>query len=255
VDPARGVDDRRLLAACAVLFGASAWATWAWCGAMAGGMRMAGGWIMSMAWMRMAGQSWPAAFALFLGMWGVMMVTMMTPSLVPMLVADRRAARARGEAHLGRRSAIVTGVYFGVWTLFGAAAWPLGVALAAAQMRWASVSRAAPVATAVLLVGVGALQFTAWKARHLGLCRTTACAAGVRPVAWRSGMALGVACVRCCLGLMLALLALGVMDVVIMAWVGAAITAERVLPRPGVVSRVTGLVSLGVGAWLLCKPS
>jgi predicted metal-binding membrane protein len=40
---------------------------------------------MSMAWMRMSGQTWPVAAASFFGMWSVMMVAMMLPSLVPML--------------------------------------------------------------------------------------------------------------------------------------------------------------------------
>jgi predicted metal-binding membrane protein len=34
-----------------------------------------------MAWMRMPGQTWPGAAASFLGMWVVMMVAMMLPSL------------------------------------------------------------------------------------------------------------------------------------------------------------------------------
>ena len=54
-------------------------------------MPMPGGWTMSMAWMRMPGQTWPGAAASFLGMWVVMMVAMMLPSLVPMLSRYRRA--------------------------------------------------------------------------------------------------------------------------------------------------------------------
>ena len=50
-----------------------------------GEMLMPGGWTMSMAWMRMLGQTWPGAVALFLGMWVVMMVVMMLLSLVLML--------------------------------------------------------------------------------------------------------------------------------------------------------------------------
>ena len=48
-----------------------------------GEMPMPGGWTMSMAWMRMPGQTWPGAAASFLGMWVAMMVAMMLPSLVP----------------------------------------------------------------------------------------------------------------------------------------------------------------------------
>jgi predicted metal-binding membrane protein len=74
--------------ASALLFAGSATLTIAWCTSMSamGGMPMPGGWTMSMAWMRMPGQTWPGAAASFLGMWVVMMVAMMLPSLVPMLL-------------------------------------------------------------------------------------------------------------------------------------------------------------------------
>ena len=55
----------------ALLFAASAAVTIVWCASMSamGGMPMPGGWTMSMAWMRMPGQTWPGAAASFLGMW------------------------------------------------------------------------------------------------------------------------------------------------------------------------------------------
>ncbi len=65
----------------ALLFATSAALTIAWCEFMSamGEMPMPGGWTMSMAWMRMPGQTWPGAAASFLGMWVVMMVAMMLP--------------------------------------------------------------------------------------------------------------------------------------------------------------------------------
>src|SRR5687768_15350564 len=66
----------------ALLFAASATVTIVWCASMSamGGMPMPGGWVMSMAWMRMPGQTWLGAAASFLGMWIVMVVAMMLPS-------------------------------------------------------------------------------------------------------------------------------------------------------------------------------
>ena len=71
----------------ALLFAGSTTLTIVWCTSMSamGGMPMPGGWTMSMAWMRMPGQTWPGAAASFLGMWVVMMMAMMLPSLVAML--------------------------------------------------------------------------------------------------------------------------------------------------------------------------
>ena len=58
------------LLAVSVLFAAGALATVAWSTSMSamGGMPMPGGWTMSMAWMRMPGQTWPGFAASFLGM-------------------------------------------------------------------------------------------------------------------------------------------------------------------------------------------
>jgi predicted metal-binding membrane protein len=77
----------------ALLFAASAAVSIVWCAPMSsmGGMPMPGGWTMSMAWMRMPGQTWLGAAASFLGMWVVMMVAMMLPSLVPVLWRYREA--------------------------------------------------------------------------------------------------------------------------------------------------------------------
>ena len=91
----------------ALLFVASAALTIAWCLSMSGmGMRMPGDWTMSMTWMRMPGQTWPGAAASFLGMWLVMMVAMMLPSLIPALWHYRRAVDGL-ETPLGRLTVLV----------------------------------------------------------------------------------------------------------------------------------------------------
>src|SRR5215475_7690214 len=120
---------RAFLGISALLFAASAAVTIVSCRAMSpmGEMPMPGGWTMSMAWMRMPGQAWPLAAASFLGMWVVMMVAMMLPSLVPMLWRYREAVAGTGEARLGRLTALVGVGYFCVWTALGIIAFPLGV--------------------------------------------------------------------------------------------------------------------------------
>src|SRR5262249_5161759 len=84
--------------------------TVAWCGSMSamGEMPMPGGWTMSMAWMPACGQTWPGAAASFIGMWAVMMVAMMLPSLVPILWRCR-GARGRGSRPRPRRADRVGG--------------------------------------------------------------------------------------------------------------------------------------------------
>jgi predicted metal-binding membrane protein len=224
---------------------------------MAGGMPMPGGWTMSMAWMRMPGQSWPGAAASFLGMWVVMMVAMMTPSLVPMLSSYRRSVRGPHRVRLGGLTALAGAGYFLVWAAFGTAAYPLGVALGAAEMRWPALARLVPVATGVTLLLAGCAQLTAWKARQLGLCREAPCCRPVRRpdarAAFRHGLHLGVHCSRCCSGLMAVLLVTGVMDLGAMAVVAAAITVERLAPRPERAARAAGVVLVAAGAVVIAR--
>src|SRR6059058_6250517 len=103
------MSDRSFFAVSALVFVASVAGTIAWCASMSamGGMPMPGGWTMSMAWMRMLGQTWPAAAVQFLGMWIVMMVAMMLPSLVPMLWRYREAVGRTRETRIGPLTAIV----------------------------------------------------------------------------------------------------------------------------------------------------
>lgn len=70
---------RLFVAVSALLFAASVALTIFWCASMSPmGMPMPGGWTMSMAWMRMPGQTGLGAAASFLGMWVAMMVAMIT---------------------------------------------------------------------------------------------------------------------------------------------------------------------------------
>src|SRR5262245_10811327 len=209
----------------ALVFAASAAITVVWCASMSamGGMPMPGGWTMSMVWMPMPGQTWLRAAASFVGMWIVMMAGMMLPSLVPILWRYRQAT---GETRPGWLTALVGAGYFFVWTILGMAAFPAGIALASVEMRQPMVARAVPIAIGLIVLAAGALQFTAWKTRHLACWRD----APVRGrtdagAAWRDGLRLGVQCLHCCAGLTAVLLAVGVMDLRAMSAVAAAITA------------------------------
>ena len=144
----------------ALLFTASAAVTIAWCASMSamGEMPMPGGWTMSMAWMRMPGQTWPGAAVSFLGMWVVMMVAMMLPSLLPMLRRYRQAVGRPGETRLGRLTAIVGVGYFFVWTVFGMAAFPLGAALTAVEMQQPALARTVPIAVGLVVLMLGNLS-------------------------------------------------------------------------------------------------
>ncbi len=259
----RTASDRRsgraFLGVSALLFAASAVITILWCASMSamGGMAMPGGWTMSMAWTRMCGQTWPEVAASFLGMWIVMMVAMMLPSLVPTLWRYRQAVAAAGESRPGRLTALVGVGYFLVWAVLGMAAFSVGVALAAIEMQRPALARAVPVGGGVVVLIAGALQLTAWKAHHLACCRQSPGCGQALPAsagtAWRLGVRLGLHCGACCAGLTAILLVVGVMDLRAMALVAAAMTAERLVPAGERVARATGAVALGAGLLLIAR--
>ncbi len=218
----------------ALLFAASAAATIAWCASMSsmGDMPMPGGWTISMAWMRMPGETWTGAAASFLLMWVVMMLAMMLPSLIPMLWRYRQALLKAGEApartnktRLGRLTTLVGVGYFLVWTAFGMIVFPLGVA--------------------------------AWKARHLASCRTMPEANRILSAdagtAWRYGLRLGLHCSYGCAGLTAILLVIGVMDLRAMAVVTAAITVERLAPAGEHAARAIGGVVIAAALFWIAR--
>jgi predicted metal-binding membrane protein len=210
---------------------------------------------MSMMWMRMPGQTWLDAAASFLGMWAVMMVAMMVPSLVPTLWRYRQAVAAAGGTRPGLLTAVVGAGYFVVWMVVGPIVFPLGVTLAAVEMAQPGFARAVPIAVGAAVLIAGSLQYTAWKARHLAFCREAlgrghVLAADVS-TAWRHGLCLGVHCIYSCAGLTAMVLVLGIMDLRVMAVVTAAITAERLAPAGVRVARVVGTVVVGAGVYLI----
>ena len=243
----------------ALLFAASAIVTIVWSTSMSamGEMAMPGGWTMSMAWMRMPGQTWAITALSFLGMWVVMMMAMMLPSLMPMLRRYRQAVAGIDEMRLAALTFLVAVGYFFVWTVFGMAAFPLGVALTTIEMQQPALSRAVPVAVGVLVFIAGAFQFTTWKAHHLACCREAPGPGRLLQddvgTAWRHGLRLGLHCSHSSGGLMAILLVVGVMDLRAMAIVTAAITAERLAPAGERVARAIGAIVVAAGLLLIAR--
>jgi predicted metal-binding membrane protein len=110
----------------------------------------------------------------------------------------------------------------------------------------------------VIVLLAGTFQLTAWKAHLLACCREAPghgggvlpLPAGVR-TAWRQGVRLGLHCSYCCAGLTAILLAIGVMDLKVMAVLTVANTVERFSPNGARMARAIGVIALGAGALLI----
>jgi len=248
-----------LLGAAALLFSASAVTTVIGSLSMSsmGEMPMPGGWSMSMTWMPTCGDTWLDAAASFVGMWTVMMVAMMLPSLVPMLMRYRAAIGATSETRLALYPALFASGYFLVWAACGLGIFIVSAALSSAEMRLPALAHGAPFAIGAVVLMAGATQFTNWKTRQLACCGTLpgscGAAGGNAHTPLRHGVHFGWRCVHCCAGLTATLVVIGVMDLLPMLLVTAAITAERVAPRGPRIARVTGAILVAVGSMLIAR--
>jgi predicted metal-binding membrane protein len=247
----------------ALLFVVSTALTIRWCTGMSmGELPMPGGWTLSMTWRRLCGQTWFDAELSFLATWVTMMGAMMLPALTPALwryyqvinqVVGRRSDNG-GTTYQLLLTAIVGLGYFFVWALIGIAAYPIGVVLAMIEMRSSALASVVPIITGLVVLIVGASQFTVWKADRLACCRAIP-RRQLLPTnfasACRHGMHLGLHCSYCCAGLTLILFVIGVMDLRVMLVVTIAITVERLALTGERVARVIGVALVAAGLVLI----
>ena len=245
---------------CGLLFAVSAAATIAACMAMSamGAMPLPGGSTLSMMWMPTCGRTWLRVAASFVGMWLVMMIAMMLPSLAPALWRYGEALRGAGHARVASLTWLAGAGYFAVWGLLGATVFALGGAFAALQMRMPALSHAAPAVAGIIVLLAGALQLSGWKAHYLGCCRRAPqCGQPALPsrasAALRYGLGLGMHCCLCCASLTLVLVVTGAMNPLAMALAAAAMTLERLAPRGQLVARGVGWSIIGMGVLMIVR--
>jgi predicted metal-binding membrane protein len=225
---------------------------------MSGAMPMPGGWTMAMAWMRMPGQTWLSAGAMFAGMWLAMMIAMMLPSSLPMLLLYRGVITFRGERHTTVLTALMASAYFVVWTVFGLIAYGIGVSIADGAMLSPAFSALVPVGAGAALVVAGMYQLTPWKSACLKHCRDPLelVASHLHP-GWRGAVALGVHhglfCTGCCWALMVMQLVMGVMNLGAMAAIATVIALEKLVARGQLIARVVGVGAIVAGVFLLAR--
>src|SRR6266571_6742553 len=254
----RAAGERAVTAIALVVFIAAAAVTLYFVQTMSGGMRMPGGWTMSMMLMRMGDQTALGAATLFTVMWLAMMVAMMLPSVLPMLLVYRRVLLFRGEHRCAPHLLLSGAGYFVVWTFVGAIAYACGLFLARVAMESELVSRLVPLASGVALIAGGAWQFTPWKFACLKHCRDpihllTRHLEGGLHGGFTFGAHHGAYCAGCCWGLMLMLLALGVMNLAAMIIIAALIAAEKLLAKGEAVARIVGSIGIIAGFYLAAR--
>jgi predicted metal-binding membrane protein len=198
----------------------------------------------------------------FVGIWVTMMAAMMLPSVSPMVLLFARVSRERARKGLAELVPVwlfVAG-YLLVWATVGLVAYGLYRAAVSAGTAWLSWDRAGPYLAGAALAAAGVYQLTPLKDVCLRHCRS--------PLHfllhdWREGRAgamqmgieHGAFCLGCCIGLMLALFALGVMSLFWMAVVALVILAEKLAPGGRQLSRLVALALVALGIWVSSAPA
>jgi predicted metal-binding membrane protein len=177
--------------------------------------------VQQMNGMDMGGATRLGPFGSFVGLWVPMMAAMMLPSAAPAIF---RRGRVRAVP-------LFVSSYLGVWLL-------VGLAVYAAYRPHGSI------VVGMLTVAAGLYELTPLK---------RACRRRWRESV-RSGFELGLYCVGSTIGLILVLLALGVMSIALMSLIAVLVLAQKLLPAHRVVDVPVALAIVAVGVTVAVGP-
>ena len=165
------------------------------------------------------------SFAFFVALWAAMMAAMMLPGLVPAVL---RRGRSTGPV-----PAVVPFVasYLVVWTLVGA-------------LLYALYRPHGTTTAGLVVIAAGLYELTRLKQHCRRCCRART----------RSGFAFGLYCVGSSIGLMVMLVALGVMSVTWMLVIAAIVVAQKLLPAKPSVDVPLALAIVAFGILIIAAP-
>jgi predicted metal-binding membrane protein len=166
------------------------------------------------------------SFTFFIALWVAMMAAMMLPGATPAVV--RRASA--GDRVLA--VPLFVGSYLAVWTL-------VGIVVYALYRPHGSF------AAGVVAIAAGLYELTPIKQHCRRRCRESV----------RSGIQFGRYCVGSSIGLMLMLVALGVMSVTWMSVIALLVLAQKLLPSKAAIDVPLAIAIVGLGVLIVLAPS
>ncbi len=151
-----------------------------------------------------------------------------------MMLPGAAPARVRFADAGGRAGAmpVFVGSYLGVWALFGIAV-------------YAVYRPHGAVAAGALVIAAGLYELTPLKRHFRRRCRASV----------RSGLEFGLCCVGSTIGLMLVLVALGIMSVAWMCVVAVLVLADKLLPPKAVIDIPLAFAIAGLGVLVIVAPA
>jgi predicted metal-binding membrane protein len=182
--------------------------------------------VRQMSGMEMGVATQLGSFAFFVALWVSMMAAMMLPSAAPAVLRHAHTS--------GRVSAVpfFVGSYLAVWTL-------VGVAVYALYRPHGSLAAGA------VAIAAGVYEFTPLKQHFRRRCRENVL----------SGFTFGLCCVGSCIGLMLMLVAVSVMNLTWMSVIAVVVLAQKLLPAKAAIDVPLALAIIGLGILIVIAPS
>jgi predicted metal-binding membrane protein len=166
------------------------------------------------------------SFVSFIGLWLVMMAAMMLPGAAPAVL---RRTQASGRV---RAVPLFIGSYLAIWALVGGAVYAL-------------YRPHGSLAAGAVAIAAGVYELTPLKRHFRRRCRDSV----------RSGFGFGLCCAGSSIGLMVMLVALGVMSVTWMSVIAVLVLAQKLLPAKAAVDVPLALAIIGLGVWIVLAPA
>jgi predicted metal-binding membrane protein len=182
--------------------------------------------LQQMQGMEMGAATRLGSFESFLAVWVPMMAAMMLPAAAPAVL---RQAHADGRA---RTVPLFLGSYLLVWTLVGVAV-------------YAGYRPVGSVTAGMIVIAAGIYELTRLKQDCRRRCQERL----------RSGFDFGLYCVGSSIGLMLMLVALGLMSLTWMLVIALLVLAQKLLPPRAAVDVPIALAIVALGILIIVAPS
>lgn len=187
----------------------------------------------------------PAALAVFLAAWALMLLAMMLPTTASLVVLFERVVSRRHDRR--RLLGALLGGYLSVWMAVGVAAYVVDQGLHGVADGWPALADRGWVLVAAAVASAGIYQWSGYKERCLVRCRTPAAVImtgwrGRVPLgeAYRIGRAHAVSCVGCCWALMLIMFAVGAGNLGWLLALTAVMTVEKTVSWGRALTRPVG---------------
>jgi predicted metal-binding membrane protein len=175
--------------------------------------------------MDMGAQTRLGSFGFFAAVWVWMMAAMMLPGAAPAVVRRAQAGGARAMP-------LFAGSYLAVWALVG-----VGV--------YALYRPHGSSAAGAVVIAAGVYELAPLKRHFRRRCRESV----------GSGFGFGLCCVGSSIGLMLVLVAVGVMSVTWMAVIAVLVLGQKLLPAKAAIDVPLALAIVGLGILIVIAPS